>query len=74
MVFYTQTIGVIINVVLCVVALTAIGVSLYFMSARSGLSWPAIFQRYGICFAVQIMALLFEAGLTLLLALFMDII
>lgn len=72
MVFYTKNTGIIINIVVCVIALIAIGVSLFFMSARSGLSWLAIFKRYGISFAIQIVSLCLAAGLTLLVALFLD--
>ncbi|XP_065367014.1 endoplasmic reticulum metallopeptidase 1 [Calliphora vicina] len=71
-VFYTESTGVIINVVVCIIAVIAIGVSLFFMSARSGLSWPAILKRYGIAFAIQIVSLCLAAGLTLLVALFLD--
>lgn len=72
MVFYTQTTGVIINVVVCVIALIAIGVSLFFMTARSGLSWKAVFTRYLISFGIQIVSLALAAGLSALVAVFMD--
>lgn len=72
MIFYTETTGIIINVVVCVIALAAIGVSLFFMSARSGLSWPAVLRRYGITFAIQILSLALASGLTILIAVFMD--
>ncbi|TMW54766.1 hypothetical protein DOY81_000297, partial [Sarcophaga bullata] len=71
-VFYTENTGVIINIVVCLIALCAIGFSLYFMSARSGLGWPAIFTRFGICFAIQMISLVLAAGLTILEALFLD--
>ncbi|XP_073848916.1 endoplasmic reticulum metallopeptidase 1 [Musca autumnalis] len=72
MVFYTQTTGVIINVVVCIIALLAIAVSLFFMTARSGLSWKAVITRYLTIFAIQIVSIALAAGLTILVAVFMD--
>ena len=72
MIFYTEDTGVIINIVVCLIALCAIGFSLYFMAARSGLGWPAIFTRFGICFAIQMISLVLAAGLTISEALFLD--
>uniref|UniRef100_A0A1I8NNC2 FXNA-like protease n=1 Tax=Stomoxys calcitrans TaxID=35570 RepID=A0A1I8NNC2_STOCA len=72
MVFYTQTIGIVINVVVCVIALLAIAVSLFFMHARSGLPMKGVLMRYLTIFAIQIVSLALAAGLTALVAVFMD--
>lgn len=71
-VFYTETTGVIINVVVCLIAVAAIAASLFFMSARSGLTWLAILTRYGISFAIHVVSLCLGGGLTIVVAIFMD--
>uniref|UniRef100_A0A1B0G958 FXNA-like protease n=1 Tax=Glossina morsitans morsitans TaxID=37546 RepID=A0A1B0G958_GLOMM len=71
-IFYTENVGIIINIVVCVIAIIAIGISLYMMAADSAISLKAIFSRLGTSFAVQVVALAVGGGLALLNALFMD--
>ncbi|XP_034478527.1 endoplasmic reticulum metallopeptidase 1 isoform X2 [Drosophila innubila] len=71
-IFYTATTSIIINVVISVVALLAIGVSIYFMSVRSGCSLSGVLMRFGIIFGIQLVSLALALGLGLLVALFMD--
>ncbi|XP_037955885.1 endoplasmic reticulum metallopeptidase 1 [Teleopsis dalmanni] len=72
MVFYNKTVGIVINIIVCIAGLCAIGVSLFFMSARSGLTWKAVLIRFGITFSIQIISLALGTGLSLLVAVFMD--
>ncbi|XP_017836680.1 endoplasmic reticulum metallopeptidase 1 isoform X2 [Drosophila busckii] len=71
-IFYTETTNIIVNVVVGVLALLAIGISLYFMSVRSGCSLKGVLLRFGIIFGIQLVSLALACGLTLLVAVFMD--
>ncbi|XP_030385725.1 endoplasmic reticulum metallopeptidase 1 [Scaptodrosophila lebanonensis] len=71
-IFYTETTSIIVNVIVCVIALVAIGVSLYFMSARSGCSWSGVLVRFGITVGIQLVSLALACGLAMLVAVFMD--
>ncbi|XP_037716788.1 endoplasmic reticulum metallopeptidase 1 [Drosophila subpulchrella] len=72
MIFYTETTSIIVNVVVTLLALLGIGISLYFMSVRSGCSWKGVLLRFSITIAVQFISLLLALGLALLVAVFMD--
>ncbi|XP_037895181.1 endoplasmic reticulum metallopeptidase 1 [Glossina fuscipes] len=71
-IFYTESVGIIINISVCVIAIIAIGISLYTMAADSAISLKSIFSSFGASFAVQVVALAVGGGLALLNALFMD--
>uniref|UniRef100_A0A0K8UYI2 FXNA-like protease n=2 Tax=Bactrocera latifrons TaxID=174628 RepID=A0A0K8UYI2_BACLA len=70
--YYTLNTSIIVNSVVCVIAVCAIGVSLFFMSARSGLGWLAVIRRYSLAFAVQLLSLSLGAVFALIIAVFMD--
>ncbi|EDW32410.1 GL11618 [Drosophila persimilis] len=72
MIFYTETTSIIVNVVVSLLALLAIGISLYFMSVRSGCSWKGVLLRYAITIGMQLASLALAVGLALLVAVFMD--
>lgn len=72
--YYSLQTSIIVNSVVCVAAFSAIGVSLFFMSARSGLSWLEISRRYALAFAVQILSLSVGALLVMGIACFLDIV
>ncbi|XP_017865425.1 PREDICTED: endoplasmic reticulum metallopeptidase 1 isoform X1 [Drosophila arizonae] len=72
MIFYTATTNIVINMIVSVIALLAIGVSLYFMSVRSGCSISGVLVRFGIILGIQLVSLGLALGLALLVALFMD--
>ncbi|XP_033251353.1 endoplasmic reticulum metallopeptidase 1-like [Drosophila miranda] len=72
MIFYTEATSIIVNVVVSLLALMAIGISLYFMSVRSGCSWKGVLLRYAITIGMQLAALALAVGLALLVAVFMD--
>ncbi|KAH8300218.1 hypothetical protein KR044_011636, partial [Drosophila immigrans] len=71
-IFYTATTGVIINVIVSVIALLAIGISIYFMSVRSGCSLGGVMTRFGIVLGIQLVSLALALGLAILVAVFMD--
>ncbi|EDW72284.2 uncharacterized protein Dwil_GK20844 [Drosophila willistoni] len=71
-IFYTETISIIVNVIVGVLALLAIGISVYFMSVRSGCSWKGILLRFGITIGIQLVSLMLAFGLAVLVAVFMD--
>ncbi|XP_004535852.1 endoplasmic reticulum metallopeptidase 1 isoform X1 [Ceratitis capitata] len=71
-IYYSLSTSIIINSVVCVVAFCAIGVSLFFMSARSGLGWLPVLRRYALAFAVQVLSLSLGAAISLTIAVFMD--
>lgn len=70
--FYTETTSIIINLVIGVTAVVAIGVSLYFMSVRSGCSLGGVLVRFSVVFGIQLVSLALALGLALLVAVFMD--
>lgn len=72
MIFYTATTNIIINMIISAFALLAIGVSLYFMSVRSGCSISGVLVRFGIILGIQLISLGLALGLALLVAVFMD--
>ncbi|XP_064542360.1 endoplasmic reticulum metallopeptidase 1 isoform X1 [Drosophila montana] len=71
-IFYTATTSIIINSIVSGVALLAIGISVYFMSVRSGCSLSGVLMRFGIILGIQLVSLALAAGLALLVAVFMD--
>lgn len=72
MIFYTETTSIIVNVVVTLLALLGVGISIYFMSLRSGCSWKGVLLRFSISIAIQFVSLILAIGLALLVALFMD--
>lgn len=70
--FYSLNTSIIVNSVVCVIAVCAIGVSLFFMSARSGLGWLAIIRRYALAFVVQLLSISLGAAIAITIAVFMD--
>ncbi|XP_055917715.1 endoplasmic reticulum metallopeptidase 1 isoform X1 [Eupeodes corollae] len=71
-IFYTQTVSTIINLVVSFAALVAIGTSIFFMIVRSGLGVNDILKRFALVIGLQVVALLLGTALSLLVALFMD--
>ncbi|XP_036344798.1 endoplasmic reticulum metallopeptidase 1-like [Rhagoletis pomonella] len=70
--YYSINTSIIINGIACLGAIVAIFLSLYFMSARSGLGWLAIGRRYALSFAVQVLGLSLGAVWVIIIAVFMD--
>ncbi|XP_055837180.1 endoplasmic reticulum metallopeptidase 1 isoform X1 [Episyrphus balteatus] len=73
-IFYTQTVSTIINLVICAAALAAIGTSIFFMIIRSGLGIDEILKRFASVIGLQMLSLILGIVLSLLVALFMDVI
>lgn len=72
LVFYTESTGIIINSVVVVATLAAIVASTYLMARRNGLPVSRMIREFGICFGVQLLAVIIGAGLTMVLAVVYD--
>ncbi|KAH8300135.1 hypothetical protein KR044_010398 [Drosophila immigrans] len=73
MVVYTEAASIAINTVVSVVALIAIGISIFFMTKQPDADAPkAIVLRFCVIFVVQLGAVIIAWALTILVAVFMD--
>lgn len=74
LVFYTETEGIILNVVVCLAAIAACGYSFFQMSNCTGLKLRHVLRRSLNTFLVQVVAVLIAALLVFLMGIFMDLI
>uniref|UniRef100_A0A1A9W2G5 FXNA-like protease n=1 Tax=Glossina brevipalpis TaxID=37001 RepID=A0A1A9W2G5_9MUSC len=72
MIFYTESVGIILNIIVCLIAIIAIGLSLYLMAVDSAISLKSMLSSFAASFAVQVATLVAAGGLAFLNALFID--
>ncbi|XP_036344797.1 LOW QUALITY PROTEIN: endoplasmic reticulum metallopeptidase 1-like, partial [Rhagoletis pomonella] len=72
MLSYTLNTGIIINFVVCLVTLIAIGISMFFMSKHDSLGWRVIIAHCALAFLIQILSVALGAGSSILIAYLMD--
>ncbi|XP_034106704.1 endoplasmic reticulum metallopeptidase 1 isoform X1 [Drosophila albomicans] len=74
LVFYTETEGIILNVVVSIAAIVACGLAIKLMSVNTGIKLEKLLKHTLHTFTAQILAVVAGAALTLIIAVFMDLI
>ncbi|XP_061401284.1 endoplasmic reticulum metallopeptidase 1 [Musca vetustissima] len=74
LVFYTETEGVILNIVVCLTAIAACGYSFFQMSNCTGFKLRHVLRRSFNTFFVQVIAVVVAAALVFIMGIFMDLI
>lgn len=73
LVFYTETEGTILNVVVCLAAIAACGYSFFQMANNAGIKLRHVLRRSMYTFMVQVLAVILAAALCFLMGVFMDL-
>ncbi|XP_037954986.1 endoplasmic reticulum metallopeptidase 1 [Teleopsis dalmanni] len=72
MIYYSETTGVIINIVVCVIAIATILVYIWNMAHQTGMFRRRIFIKFGILFGIQLAAVVLAFLLTMTITVFLD--
>ncbi|XP_055921170.1 endoplasmic reticulum metallopeptidase 1-like isoform X1 [Eupeodes corollae] len=73
LIFYSETEGIILNIIVCIIALSSIGASYFLMSQDTGITVDRIIKRGSILFGVHVFGCIAGIALTFLLGVFMDL-
>lgn len=71
---YSETTGIIVNMIISVAALVTIALSVWLMQRTAAISAPEILIQFGISFCIQLGSLVISIGVVIFMAFFVDII